>query len=223
VSLLEPVAVDIETTGFHVDDRITVVGFYAEIGCHLFLNTLGRTADEEELQTEVGSIVPSSVRVNVFESEEELKQAVTEFTSSSVRSGNQMLVGYNAERWGGGFDFPFLRTRYACSRVAWPFKDIPYVDLYPVFNKRFCTSVEDGDKNDLVSVYKLFFAEDALDPDPFEDSSEAVSCATSGEFRELLLHNFADVLKTHKLASLANRLVPKSDFQMKNLSPPSSD
>lgn len=223
MSLLEPVAVDIETTRFHVDDRITVVGFYAEIGCHLFLNTLGRVADENELQTEVESIVPSLVHLNVSESEEGLKQAVTEFTSSLIGSGNQMLVGYNSERWSGGFDFPFLRTRYACSGVAWPFKDIPHVDLYPVFKKRFCTSVEDGDMNDLVSVYKLFFGEDALDPDPFEDSSEAVSCATSGEFRDLLLHNFADVFKTYKLASLANRFVPKSDFQMKNLSQPSSD
>jgi len=55
---------------------------------------------------------------------------------------------------------------------------------------------------------------------PFEDSAEAVDAFENAEWEPLLLHNLADIQRTLELAMLGERYVPRSDFKMKNLSPP---
>jgi NAD(P)-dependent dehydrogenase (short-subunit alcohol dehydrogenase family) len=40
-----------------------------------------------------------------------------------------LLVVFNGERWGGGFDFPFRRTCLVVTGVAWSFGDVPDADL----------------------------------------------------------------------------------------------
>jgi hypothetical protein len=75
-----------------------------------------------------------------------------------------------------------------------------------------------NDKNDLVSVYQKLIGND--DCDPFDDSGSAVSAYEQGNWEDLLLHNLADIERTRELAVLAGQYVPKSDFKMKNLSPP---
>ena len=75
-----------------------------------------------------------------------------------------------------------------------------------------------GDVNDLVGVYEeLIGGEDC---DPFDDSVSAVATHEDGDWVPLLLHNLADVKRTRELAVLAGRYIPRSDFNMKNLSPP---
>lgn len=47
------------------------------------------------------------------------------------------LVTYNAETFKGGFDLPFLRTRYAKAGIKWPFKGYKVLDLYPLVARYF--------------------------------------------------------------------------------------
>jgi hypothetical protein len=80
--------------------------------------------------------------------------------------------------------------------------------------KRFYT----GDTKDLVGVYDALISKDSCDP--FVDSGSAVAAFNRGDWLPLLLHNLADIERTQKLALLAGRYIPKSDFQMKSLTPP---
>jgi len=57
--------------------------------------------------------------------------------------------------------------------------------------------------------------------DTFEDSGAAVDAYEAAEWLPLLKHNLSDIQRTRELAVLAGRFVPKSDFSMKNLEPPS--
>lgn len=52
---------------------------------------------------------------------------------------NGILVTYNGENYYGGFDFPFLRTKYAMARTEWPFAGIQHLDLCPLVKKFFNT------------------------------------------------------------------------------------
>jgi hypothetical protein len=123
------------------------------------------------------------------------------------------LTAYNGETWNGGFDLPFLRTSCVKHNVEWPFPDMAYADMFSVID-RFNTN----DTNDLVGVYDQLIGGDTCDP--FSDSSKAVDAFHNNNWDSLLLHNIADIHRTRELAVLAGRYVPKSDFSMKNLSPP---
>jgi hypothetical protein len=78
--------------------------------------------------------------------------------------------------------------------------------------------VDTNDVNDLEGVYDTLIGNAHCDP--FEDSGQAVTAFENGDWTELLLHNLADIRRTRQLAALAERYVAKSDFRMKNLSPP---
>ncbi len=54
---------------------------------------------------------------------------------------------------------------------------------------------------------------------PFADSAGAVRAWEEGAWTDLLAHNLADVRRTRELAVLAERYVPRSDFNMKRLEP----
>jgi hypothetical protein len=143
---LEQVAFDIETTGFGVGDEVTVVGFALPLGVQVFVQTGGR-----EPTRDVAAAVQASVeaccerevvtRVAVHASEAALLDAVAGFVGGRLANADRLLVAYNGETWNGGFDVPFLRTRYALTDAPWPFVDVPYADLYPVVTRRFNTTV----------------------------------------------------------------------------------
>jgi hypothetical protein len=79
------------------------------------------------------------------------------------------LVAYNGERWNGGFDLPFLRTRLGYHDIDWPFTELRYIDAMDVFETRFNTS---GDT--LTAVYEELIGSGLTELDLFADSKEAV-------------------------------------------------
>ena len=97
--------------------------------------------------------------------------------------------------------------------MDWPFGDVAYADMMQIVD-RFDTN----DQSDLVGVYDALIGDQTCDP--FDDSATAVDAFENGDWLPLLEHNLADIQRTRKLADLAARFVPKSDFSMKNLEPP---
>jgi len=215
--VLEQVAFDIETTGFDAVDVVTTVGFAVPMGVRVFLQTAERDASglESAVESEASETL---VNVSIHASERELLVAVSEFVAERVRD-DMLLVAFNGEKWNGGFDVPFLRTRYAQRDLAWPFVDVPYADVMPLVTDRFNTTVDGTEQGGLVTAYDVLYGGSDGDLDPFDDSAEAVAAFEDGRFAELVLHNVADVLRTRALGRVAERYCPKSEFKVKSLTP----
>lgn len=212
---LTPIAFDIETSGLSPGSVVTVAGLTTDMGSWLVLNTTGRDAHPDRLATEVEHQSGSNIRVSVFTNEESLLTGLRDFATKVIDDDRHYLTAYNGERWRGGFDLPFVRSACVRRDTAWPFPSVAYADTMNMV-ERFDT----GDASDLVGVYDALVGKESCDP--FEDSVRAVEAHESGEWVPLLLHNLADVERTRELAVLAGRYVPRSDFKMKNLSPPDS-
>jgi hypothetical protein len=219
--MLELVAFDIETTGFDVGDEVTVIGFAVPMGVRVFAQTGGR--DVGDVADAVGAATDTAVQVSTHRCEREVLTAVAGFAADRFRDEDVLLAAYNGERFRGGFDLPFLRTRYANHDVAWPFTDVAYADVLPLVSNRFNTTVDGDECSDLEAAYDLLCdgAHGALDP--FADSAEAVAAFTEARVTDLVLHNVADVLRTRALARVAQRYCSKSDFGVKSLTPVVSD
>ena len=216
--MLEQVAFDIETTGFDVDDEVTVVGFAMPMGVRVFVQTSGRDAAGVESGVEAG-VSETLVRISTHASERALLVAVTEFVAERIHDGEQLLIGFNGERWSGGFDLPFLRTRYAQRDLAWPFVDVPYADVMPLVTDRFNTTVDGTEQGGLVTAYEVLCDGAYSEVDPFDASAEAVTAFEDGRFTRLVLHNVADVLRTRALGRVAERYCSKAEFNVKSLTP----
>jgi uncharacterized protein YprB with RNaseH-like and TPR domain len=219
MTVLEQVAFDIETTGFQVGDAVTVAGFALPMGCRVFLNTGGRNS--QNVEASVQQAAPVHVQVSVHASERALLEGVAAFVGERLCGDDVLVVAFNGERWRGGFDLPFLRSRLAVHDLDWPFTDLAYADLLPVLERRFNTATTpDGETvTDLVGVYDLLCDEGYSSLDPFTDSAAAVDAYADGEFTALVKHNVADILRTQALGRLAERYCSKSDFQVKSLTP----
>lgn len=216
---LTPVAFDIETTGFESDATVTVLGLVLPLGCRVFLNTGGKPADRDRLERDLEAEFDAVVRVSCHRDERELLAAVAEFVDESIADDDYMLVAYNGELYRGGFDLAFVRTRCALLDLQWPFDGVPYADLLPIFRARFNTTVGEDQVNDLEGAYKTLIGDGLTELDPFEESLAAVAAFERGEFRQLLAHNLADILRTDALAGLAQRYCGTSEFDLKSLTP----
>jgi len=218
---LAHVAFDIETSGLNAADEVTVIGFDLELGCRVFYQTGGRETDSDEIQTAVQDRTGTHVEVSAHDSERALLEAMSAFVATRLRSDNILLVAYNGETWRGGFDLPFLRTRYAAcdGDVAWPFRDLPYADVLPIVRDLFNTTDGDEESADLDTAYEILCTGDAGAVDPFDESDEAVAAFDDGRFEDVVLHNVADIRRTGQLSSLAQRYCSKSDFDLKSLTP----
>ena len=210
---LGTIAFDIETTGFAVDDQLTVVGFDADISSRIFLNTGGRSCSAD-LEARVNEELNHSVSMSVVETERVLLCEMSAFAESTLTHQDVKLVAYNGERWAGGFDLPFLRTRLCHHEVNWPFTELPYIDAMDVFETRFNTS-----KDTLTGVYDELIGSELTELDPFTNSKEAVEAWEQEEFESLVLHNIADIRRTRALMQLAERYCSKSHFTMRSLDP----
>jgi uncharacterized protein YprB with RNaseH-like and TPR domain len=213
---LTPVAFDIETSGLDGDAVITVAGLAHKLGEFLILNTGDRDADQERLTR---ALVPDSNGTNpdlrVTHSEQELLEALHDVAHDRLDDDRHYLTAYHGETWNGGFDLPFVRTACVTHDIEWPFPNLPYADMLDVVDR-----FETNDKSDLVGVYNELIGKETCDP--FDDSGSAVAAFENAEWEPLLCHNLADIQRTLQLAVLAGAYVPRSDFQMKNLSPPDS-
>jgi len=216
---LELVAFDIETTGFDVDDVVTVAGFRVPLGCRILVQTDGR--QPTGLETRVQEHTDCHVVLSTHESERELLDVLAEFVRTRLAEDDILLVAYNGETWNGGFDLPFLRTRCSAHQVSWPFANVPYADLYPLFDDLFNTTVDGSASADLETVYDRCIEGRAGQLDPFADSSEAVRAFEAGEFQDVVLHNIADIRRTAQLGALAQRYCSNADFNVKSLTPAS--
>lgn len=183
----------------------------------MFVQTAGRPPGD--VTNEVEAATEPVVNVSTHSSEEELLVVVREFVAERLCGSDVLLVAYNGERWRGGFDVPFLRTRYARLGVAWPFTDVPYADVMPVVTDRFNTSVGGEEQRNLTGVYEVLCDGEYGAVDPFDGSEAAVAAFENGWFAELALHNVADVLRTRALGRVAERYCSKSDFGVKSLTP----
>lgn len=210
---LTPLAFDIETTGLGPDAAITVAGIDAPPGAWLVLNTDGRPADAPTLEQALATIDARGPEVVVVDREAQLLEVLGTLVADRVDPDGHYLVAYNGERWRGGFDLPHLRRRCLAHDVPWPFVDLAYVDVLDVVER-----IATGDASDLVTVYDQLVG--GTRGDPFADSTGAVDAWDDGAWADLLAHNLADVRRTRELAVLAERYVPRSDFNMKRLDPP---
>ncbi len=223
MGLLTPIGFDIETTGLGADAVVTVVGIALPDGCRVFLHTDGRPIADDSLASALSATFEISVSVRSFPTESSVLEAVTVYAAESLNDQEYLLVAYNGERYQGGFDLPFLRTRYASHGIPWPFA-LPYADVMTIVDRYFNTTRGVTDDNgavmDLESVYQLLVSDGLTDLDPFASSDAAVQAFETGDFRQLLQHNVADILRTRALGELAEQYCGKSDFNMKSLTPP---
>lgn len=215
--VLDPVAFDIETTGLDVTEEVTVAGFAFPIGVRVFVQATERSI--EDVTAVVQDQIDPHVNVSVHNSETRLLEALAEFVTERVRGEDVLLVAFNGETWNGGFDVPFLRSRYALVEQPWPFVDVPYADVYPLVKKLFNTTVDGEACNDLVSAYDTLCDGTISAADPFADSAEAVEAFRDGHVADIAVHNAVDVLRTQALARLAQRYCSKADFNLKSLTP----
>lgn len=229
MTILDLVAVDIETTGFDVSDTVTVVGFALPLGCRVFVHrrdvnvTTSEASDAESLSSAVGDRVDHHVQVSEHSTESALLEAVGEFVATRLADDDVLLVAYNADTWQGGFDLPFLRTRLARADLEWPFTSVPYADLLPLIRKRFNTTVAGESDASLPAAYAALCEGAVNAVDPFEDSAEAVTAFEDNEYADLVVHNVADILRTAALGRVTRRYCARSDYQMKSLTPTSHE
>ncbi|WP_435098451.1 hypothetical protein [Halorubrum sp. N11] len=215
--MLEQVAFDIETIGFDVDDEVTVVGFAMPMGVRVFVQTGGRTAGDVEASVKA-RLSETLVNVSTHTDETALLAAVATFVRDRIHDAETLLIAFNGEVWSGGFDLPFLRSRYAAREMAWPF-DVAYADVLPVISDRFNTTVDGEEQRGLAAVYELLGDGTYSGIDPFDDSAAAVTAFEEGRFEELVCHNVADILRTQALGRVAERYCGKAEFNVKSLSP----
>jgi len=211
---LDPIAFDIETSGLDDSAVLTVAGLAHSLGEVLILNTSGRTANSSRLEHALQQESNGNVEVLLADDEEALLRILHEVANDRLDDDKHYLTAYNGETWNGGFDLPFVRTACVSHGIDWPFPDIAYADVFE-FVDRFDT----GDVNDLCGVYSMLVDEPSCDP--FDDSGSAVNTFENADWELLLLHNLADIQRTLELAALGEKYVPRSDFNMKNLNPPS--
>jgi hypothetical protein len=223
-SKMSPVAVDIETEGFTIYDSVTVVGFELPMGSWIALNVDGQTVDADQLSEQLIARTGQHARVQVLQTEAELLKEVSNFVGERIAGRDDIyLTGFNAERWGGGFDIPFLRQSYGMYDINWTFR-CAYIDVSPPIKDRVNTTVsytddEKDEANDLVRTYDVLINGSDGEYDPFDDSLEAVEAWEDGNWVDLLSHNQSDIRRTLALMKYAERYVPRSDLKMKNLAP----
>ncbi|MCD2203685.1 MULTISPECIES: ribonuclease H-like domain-containing protein [Halobacteriales] len=210
---LTTIAFDIETTGFETDDELTVVGFDSTVSSRVFLNIDG-TTPQAGFTDRLNDTLQTPIQLSLHDSEQELLNELATFVTSTLTQRDAKLVAYNGERWNGGFDLPFLRTRLCTHGLEWPFGTLPYVDVMDVFETRFNTS-----EDTLSGVYEELIGAGMNEVDPFTDSSEAVTAWEEGAYEPLIIHNVADIRRTRALMELAEQYCSKSDFSMKSLEP----
>jgi uncharacterized protein YprB with RNaseH-like and TPR domain len=213
--MLDTIAFDIETTGFATTDQLTVAGFDAAIGSRVFLNTDGGACPPGSgVERRVNEELPTPVTLSVHDDEVALLEAIIAFVETTIAHRDVKLVAYNGERWNGGFDLPFLRTRLSHHDLDWPCAGLPYIDVMEVVSARFNTT-----ENSLTGAYEELVAAGHGTVDPFADSADAVEAWRAGDYRAVVLHNVADVRRTRALMHVAERYCSKSDFSMKSLDP----
>lgn len=107
---LQPVAFDIETSGFEPGSVITVAGLAFQQEAALVLNTAERAAHRQELEATLNEYTSATVTLAVCRNEGELLQTLADICDARIDADTQYLTAYHGETWNGGFDRPCLIT-----------------------------------------------------------------------------------------------------------------
>lgn len=219
------VAIDIETSGFQADGTVTVFGMLVESNgerhAHVVLNTGGRSADADGIRSVVEDASHNQLNLITVMDEVSLLDEVRSLLFEHFDKEYNRIVAYNGQTWRGGFDIPFLRSRYNSHGIEWALHGCDYVDLYPIVSKRFHTALPDGngdleDHNDLVRAHR-FLCEPDHEFDPYESSEQAVTDHYNKEFTPLVQHNVSDIFRTLDLAKVAEQYASPKQMRAERL------
>ncbi|AAG18657.1 hypothetical protein VNG_0017H [Halobacterium salinarum NRC-1] len=94
---LDPVAFDIETSGFGPDSVVTVIGFAHDLGTWLVVNSDGNDIDAETLQTSLEPHAKAALDVEVRQNEREVLEATAAFIDARIDGDSHYLTAYNGE------------------------------------------------------------------------------------------------------------------------------
>lgn len=135
---------DIETTGLNHNDKIVCISFRTQEGYLAILNTEGDSTEMPDISDSINEKLiddADSVKIGLVDSEKELLERVDEFTDNFMGS-DDVLVAYNGEVWGGGFDNSFIRTRCVKNSMNFVLLGCKYMDVYELIGKhgRFNTN-----------------------------------------------------------------------------------
>ena len=228
------VAWAIETTGFDVTDQITVSGFWLPGGhAELVVNTDGDVLDKPTTESYLEDRSRETVSVAVVDDERAVLTTLRQQLFDRFDREYNRLIAFNGDTWKSGFDLPFIRSRCIHHGLEWVFSGLQYCDLWEPVEKRLNTThITHGTStaiNSLAGAHELLFSgerpacfDDAVHPwyrddpyDPFDDSSEAVSCWRDGTHLPVLQHNLADVHRTWELGALVRAFVSSRDITNK--------
>lgn len=128
---------DIETTGFKAagEDFITNIVLHNDDLYHIWINTNERKADASELQKRIiqGAELENIV-LYVCEDEKELLENIEDYFNTHA-DDNTILTAFNGERYNGGFDLPFIRTRCVKNGIGFIFSGFWYTDIMDVIHE----------------------------------------------------------------------------------------
>lgn len=127
---------DIETTGFMFNDEITAITLLHNGVYHSWVNNNGYDIDEHSLETHVlDESNIETVNVHVEDDEKGILEGLTGYVKNNIEKYNSILVAYNGETWGGGFDNGFIRGACIKYDIPFPFKNYTYTDVQPLIDK----------------------------------------------------------------------------------------
>ena len=114
------------------------------------IETTGLAADNDRIVSYCLLSESESVGMCCECTEEEMLEQLSVDVESAL--GGKILVTFNGDNWSGGFDIPFLRTRYVINDMVdmYPFGGVKHIDLMPVLQKKFNTAmVKEASLDDL--------------------------------------------------------------------------
>lgn len=180
---------DIETSGLGANEEIISFCVRCEEGFIGWVNTNGEDADVNIEEWDLAQRDPNEHFVTgVVQSEKELLEKVKSLVYDMVDE-EDVLVAYNGEVWGGGFDNSFIRTRCIKNDMDFVLRGCNYMDLFEMIGKhgRFNTemvSVRGLLKSDMVNFAESIGIEtEGLNKSPLRDKIESEGYDRD-EFRE---------------------------------------
>jgi hypothetical protein len=170
------VCFDIETTGLTADDRVVSYCLLEEDSSTIMCCDCTEEDMLDQLADDVGRIL-----------------------------GGKVLVTFNGENWSGGFDIPFLRTRYVINDMvdSYPFGGVKHIDLLPIFQKKFNTSMAKVPTFDDLSAAQCKELVRMCSIRPFNTKAENVKMLGA------LDYNHVDIAKDYLVSNIDAKVVTK--------------
>lgn len=147
------ISMDIETEGFAGGngDQITVIGLHPDNKTYdetnedeykdptiMLVNIKDKDVSQETIINNLEQYGVDT-KIKFFTSEFDLLDTGLRAVVNKLTKDHHRLYGYNAETWGGGFDIPFIRTRFIKNDIEWFLDGIYFVDFLNEIRKHINT------------------------------------------------------------------------------------